>query len=142
MDIQQTQNTNDVPKDVPVATIRRRRTSGSTRDQTPDASSRTQSSAKNTDEDSSGDFYFVQPVPRTNGVSKSSSQGQVVAKILKGIEPGGHHSKILSRHNKAVAKEAHRSQSQPRKEDETQTNISTLIQAEVTPSKRSVSLPR
>lgn len=128
-------------KDVPVATIRRRRTSGSTRDPTPDPSSRTQSSAKNTDDESSGDFYFVKPMPNTNGVPKSASQGQVVARIL-GVEPGGHRSKILSRHQKAVAAAGHRSQSQPKKECETQTNMTSFIHAEISPSKRSASLPR
>lgn len=145
----------------PTSTIRRRRTTSKSikRDQTPDPSSRIQSSQKNTDEESyssAGDFYFANgnsiseptspmvttPPPSTNGemIPKSAT---VSSFKRPDVEPGGHRSMILSRREKAVSNKAHRSQSAPRKESETQTSTTAVINCITEPvSKRSLSLPR
>lgn len=171
----------------PAAVVRRyKRTSSkpTPRDQTPDPSSRTQSSQKNTDDEScsSADFFFATanggrsssvsvpttptavtapsspleemsplqfPVVPTTTVSngdviKSATTSSDVTKFPE-VEPGGHMSKILSRRNKAMnTTKAHRSQSTPRKESETQTSTTAVIccTSEVPIGKRSMSVPR
>ncbi|XP_063707753.1 uncharacterized protein LOC134836478 [Culicoides brevitarsis] len=147
------------------------------RDQTPDPSSRVQSSQRNTDDDScsSADFFFANNngVGRSPSVSVPTSPVAVTApsspfkemspafpvnnneekpendvkeaKKFPEVEAGGHMSKILSRRNKAKnAAKAHRSQSTPRKESETQTSTTAVITytSDVPISKRSMSLPR
>lgn len=167
---------------VPAAVQRRyRRTTSkpTTRDQTPDPSSRTQSSQRNTDDDScsSADFFFAASnggrspsvsvptsptavtAPSSPFREKSPLQFPVLANpsdIMKSattpnvpkqseVEPGGHMSKILSRRNKSKnIDKAHRSQSTPRKESETQTSTTAVITctSEVPIGKRSMSVPR
>lgn len=196
MDLKKVENINRTVMDsmsqrnisAPAAVVRRyKRTTSkpTTRDQTPDPSSRTQSSQKNTDDDScsSADFFFatanggrsssvsvptsptavtapsspfkemsplqfpVLPLTTTvpNGeILKSATTSDVITKFPE-VEPGGHMSKILSRRNKAMnTTKAHRSQSTPRKESETQTSTTAVISctSEVPAGKRSKSVPR
>lgn len=136
-------------KDVSNAMLRRRaRASTDSNSAVHDqaTSSRAQSSSRNTDEESSGDFFLAQASAanserelKVNGVIKSSSGHGV-------IEPGGHRSKILNRRHKAMTGTsiAHRSQSTPRKESETQTKTTGISTSYVPhPSSiRSISLPR
>lgn len=169
----------------PAAVVRRyKRTSSkpTTRDQTPDPSSRTQSTQsaqKNTDDEScsSADFFFAATnngrspsvsvptsptavtapsspfkemsplqfptVPNTSEILKSTTTPNVTK--FPEVEAGGHMSKILSRRNKAKnTDKAHRSQSTPRKESETQTSTTAVITctSEIPIGKRSMSVPR